>query len=59
MPICAICQVSTGIQQAHDYVARLLIRAELAMVRLGVASLPIEVLLNCDDLVYAALALHR
>lgn len=34
------------------------VRLELALLRLGIASLPIDVMLNCDDLVYAALALN-
>ena len=34
------------------------IKLELALIRIGIASLPVDVLLNCDDIVYAALALH-
>ncbi|MFO1171283.1 MAG: hypothetical protein U1E49_09970 [Hyphomicrobiaceae bacterium] len=36
----------------------LCIKLELALIRIGIASVPIDVLLNCDDVVYAALALH-
>lgn len=34
------------------------IKLELVLIRIGIASLPIDVVLNCDDVVYAALALQ-